>query len=217
MPDVATLSNLATALGTLVLAVATFASIRSANRAARVAERALLQNLKPVLAASRVNDPDEKLMWQDRFWSHLPGGRAVVAIHEDNIYLAVSLRNVGAGIAVLQGWYLNAPLPMTPPGHRRPEQFRPQGRDLYIASGDTGYWQAALRDKEDKFYQPVRDAIEAREPFSAELLYSDHEGGQLAITWVSVLPIEWQGKQEWQPSVSRHWTLNGADPRHTSD
>ena len=62
MPDVATLSNLATALGTLVLAVATFASIRSANRSARVAERALLQTLKPVLVPSRVTDPAEKLM-----------------------------------------------------------------------------------------------------------------------------------------------------------
>jgi hypothetical protein len=37
-----TISALATATGTLVLAVATFASVRSANRAARVAEQAFL-------------------------------------------------------------------------------------------------------------------------------------------------------------------------------
>ena len=36
-----TISSLATAAGTLVLAVATFASVRSANHAARVAERVL--------------------------------------------------------------------------------------------------------------------------------------------------------------------------------
>lgn len=38
----ATISSLATAGGTLVLAVATFSSVRSANRAARVAEKSLL-------------------------------------------------------------------------------------------------------------------------------------------------------------------------------
>jgi hypothetical protein len=37
-----TVSSLATGVGTLVLAVATFASVRSANRAARAAERSLL-------------------------------------------------------------------------------------------------------------------------------------------------------------------------------
>lgn len=214
MPDVATLSNLATALGTLVLAVATFASIRSANRSARVAERALLQNLKPVLVTSRAGDPDEKLVWQDQFWRHLPGGRGIAALDEDNIYLAISLRNVGSGIGVLQGWYLTVPYSFAPPEHRPVEQFRPQGRDLYIAAGDTGYWHAAVRDKEDEFYQPLRDAIEAREPFAVELLYSDHEGGQLSITWIGMRPTRKDGDDGWLPSVARHWTLNGADPRH---
>jgi hypothetical protein len=37
-----------TAIGTLVLAAATFASIRSANRSARNAERALQIGLRPV-------------------------------------------------------------------------------------------------------------------------------------------------------------------------
>lgn len=221
MPDVATLSNLATALGTLVLAVATFASIRSANRSARVAERALLQTLKPVLVPSRVTDPAEKLMWQDRHWAKLYGGRAVAEIAEDNIYLAISLRNVGSGIGVIQGWYLNAPYAVATPHHREQDQFRVQGRDLYIAAGDTSFWQAALRDKEDELYQPVRDAIEAREPFAVELLYSDHEGGQLAISWVSVLPMSHPDPEtgelieEWLPTVSRHWSLDGSDPRHT--
>ena len=208
------MSNLATALGTLVLAVATFASIRSANRSARVAERALLQNLKPVLATSRQGDPTEKLTWQDRFWARLDGGRAIARIEDDNIYLAISLRNVGAGIGVLQGWQITVPYATSPPEHRARDEFRPQGRDLYIAAGDTGFWQAALRDKEDEFYQPLRDAIEAREPFAVELLYSDHEGGQFAISWIGIRPLTKEGEEDWLPSVARHWTLTGADPRH---
>jgi hypothetical protein len=38
MTDWATVASLATAGGTLILAIATFASVRSAHRAARVAE-----------------------------------------------------------------------------------------------------------------------------------------------------------------------------------
>ena len=47
MTDWVTISALATATGTLVLAVATFASVRSANRAARVAEQAFLMGQRP--------------------------------------------------------------------------------------------------------------------------------------------------------------------------
>lgn len=53
--DWTTISSLATAGGTLVLAVATFASVRSANRAARLAEQSLLVGLRPVLMPSRDN------------------------------------------------------------------------------------------------------------------------------------------------------------------
>jgi hypothetical protein len=45
--DWATIASLATAGGTLVLAVSTFASLRSANRAARAAERSFLVGLQP--------------------------------------------------------------------------------------------------------------------------------------------------------------------------
>jgi hypothetical protein len=213
--DLATISNLATAGGTLVLAVATFASIRSANRSARFAERALMQNLKPVLVPSRMDDRYEKLMWSDRHWAKLEGGRGIAEVVDDNIYLAVSLRNVGSGIGILQGFHIVAPYRMAPPGHRPPEDFRLQSRDLYIPAGDISYWQAGLRDKEDEFYQPVRDAIEAREPFSVELLYSDHEGGQRTISWLSLMPYEdAEGKPGWLTTVARHWSLDRIDPRH---
>ena len=53
MADWVTISSLATAGGTLVLAVATFSSVRSANRAARTAERSLMVGLRPVLIPSR--------------------------------------------------------------------------------------------------------------------------------------------------------------------
>ena len=52
-----TISALATATGTLILAAATFASVRSANRAARVAEQAFLMGQRPLVMQSRLDDP----------------------------------------------------------------------------------------------------------------------------------------------------------------
>jgi hypothetical protein len=76
MTDWATISSMATAGATLVLAVGTFASVRSANQAARTAERALLAGLRPVLVPSRLEDPPDKIAWADNHWARLTGGRA---------------------------------------------------------------------------------------------------------------------------------------------
>jgi hypothetical protein len=61
-----TISSLATAPGTLVLAAVTVWSLRSANRAARVAEAALIDQRRPVLVTSRLDDPKQKIMFVDR-------------------------------------------------------------------------------------------------------------------------------------------------------
>ena len=87
MTDWTTVAELATAGGTLVLAVATFGATRSANRAARTAERAFEARLRPVLVQSRREDPIEKIMWGDQHWTRLLGGRASVEIGEEVVYL----------------------------------------------------------------------------------------------------------------------------------
>src|SRR3954471_12819160 len=101
MADMAAISALPTAGGTLVLAAATFASVRSANRAARIAEQSLLAGLRPVLVPSRLQDPPEKIMFRDQHWIRVPGGQAVAEVTDDAIYFGIALRNVGRGIAVL--------------------------------------------------------------------------------------------------------------------
>src|SRR6266581_2043308 len=101
MTDWATIASLGTAGGTLVLAIATFASVRSANRAARVAERSMLDGLRPLLVTSRLRDPPEKISFVDRHWVMVGGGQGAVEVSGEVIYLAIALRNVGRGIAVL--------------------------------------------------------------------------------------------------------------------
>jgi len=57
----ATVADPATALGTLVLAVATFSAVKSANLTARVAQRSLLVGLRPVLMTSRQDDSAQRV------------------------------------------------------------------------------------------------------------------------------------------------------------
>src|SRR5438105_663211 len=104
MADWVTISSLATAGGTLVLAGATFASVRSANKASRVAERSLLAGLRPLLVPSRLDDPPQKVGFIDGKWLHVPGSGGAAEASDEAVYLAMSLRNVGTGIAALHGW-----------------------------------------------------------------------------------------------------------------
>src|ERR1700756_5460799 len=103
--DWVTVSSLATAGGTLVLAVATFASVRSANRAARVAELSVMANLRPLLVQAPLGDVPQKIGFAGPGEGlHVDGGHGGVRVDEGAILLAMSIRNVGQGIAVLHGW-----------------------------------------------------------------------------------------------------------------
>jgi len=208
--DWATISALATAGGTLVLALATFASVRSANRSARLAEQALQEQRRPVLVQSRLDDPGQKIMFIEGHWVHAQGGGAVVEESDGTLYLALSLRNVGAGIGVLQGWY---PWSEFRPGLADPppvEEFRRQTRDLYIPSGDIGMWQGALRDLEEQIRAEISAALTERRPFTVDLLYSDQVGGQRTISRFGITPV---GEGRWLGHVARHWNLDAPGPR----
>lgn len=214
--DWATISSLATAGGTLVLAVATFASVRSANRSARLAEIALQEQRRPVLAPSRLEDPLQKIMFVEGHWVRAEGGRGVAERSDDNVYLALSLRNVGSGIAVCQGWAVRAGMltSRAAPIHVPEEEFRIQTRDLYIAAGDIGMWQGAIRSHEDPAYGPVAEAIENREPIAIELLYTDQVGGQRTISRFGLMPA---GEDVWLASLNRHWHLDMPGPREAAE
>jgi hypothetical protein len=223
-----TLASVGTAAGTLVLAIATFASVRSANRAARTAERALLAGMRPLLVTSRLQDPAQKIMFGDEHWAMLAGGRAIAQVGreevdvdglpatDDSVYLAMSLRNAGSGLAVLHGWRV-APERLRPGSPHPAPQFRPQTRDLYIAPGDIGFWQGALRDPTDPQYEQMKKAVETRQPVTIDLLYGDSEGGQRVQTRFGLVarPHKSDKPDEdvWLASVSLHHNVDRPDPR----
>ena len=72
----ATVASLATAFGTLILAIATFSAVKSANLTAKVAQQSLLVGLRPVLMVSRRDDPTQKVNFGDKKWVEFPGGGA---------------------------------------------------------------------------------------------------------------------------------------------
>src|SRR6476469_10891891 len=76
--DWVTISSLATAGGTLVLALATFASVRSANRSARIAEESLLASVRPLLMPSRADDAPLTVGFADNHWVKVPGGSGTI-------------------------------------------------------------------------------------------------------------------------------------------
>lgn len=217
--DWATISSLATAAGTLVLAVATFAAVRSSNRSARLAEVALQEQRRPIFTQSRLDDPVQKIMFVEQHWVRARGGHGV-AEHDGNLYFAISLRNVGAGIGVCQAWHVTAGLQISGVArdHAPEDQFRLQTRDLYIPAGDIGLWQGALRDRNDPTYQAVAEAIDSRDVVTIELLYSDQVGAQRTISRFGLIPYERPGEDgtttvEWFAAINRHWYLDRAGPR----
>lgn len=210
-----TVSSLATGAGTLVLAVATFASVRSANRSARVAEQALQEQRRPLFVQSRNDDPSQKIMFGDQHWVRVEGSRGAVEHVDGVVYLVMSLRNIGAGIGVCQGWMIRPGLQRRVNEHAPEDGFRTQMRDLYIPAGDVGLWQGAIREASDPQHREITDAIARREPLSIELLYSDQLGQQRTISRFSLIPFTREEDDEvnWTVSGTRHWYLDRAGPR----
>jgi hypothetical protein len=204
------ISSLATAGGTLVLAAATFSAIRSANRSARIAEKALLTGMRPLLVPSLTDDPAQKVLWSDRHAVRLNGGRAVFESEGDVIYLAMGLRNLGAGLALLHGWHPMPDRAFVNEDHADPAEFRRLTIDLYVSAGGTGYWEGAVREAEDPLRPGFLSALKERRPFTIDILYGDQEGGQRTISRFTLMPASDEG---WYCQAGRHWNLDRPDPR----
>jgi hypothetical protein len=126
--------------------VATFSSVRSANRAARTAARALQVGLRPVPMPSRLEDPPEKMMWGDGRWATVRGGRGFVA-KPTATSTSPCRCAMSVPIAVLQSWHPDAGL------HRG---------DPHYPTGTSSTARAATAP-----YRPVAPAS-GREPYETK-------------------------------------------------
>jgi hypothetical protein len=208
--DWVTISSLATAGGTLILAAATFASVRSGNRSARVAEETLLASVRPLLMPSRMEDPPLKVGFADNHWVHVPGGSGTIEISDDAAYLAMSLRNAGSGIAVLHGWRLEHTDALNRPSRPPLEEFRRLTRDIYIPAGDIYFWQGAIREPDDPDRALLLDRLGSDQRTVVDVLYGDQHGGQRVISRFGLLPRQ---DGSYLLSLARHWNVDQPDPR----
>ena len=144
-----------------------------------------------------------------------PSTQALFLPDTEVIYLAIPLRNAGTGIAHLHGYRLDPEPadrvqtdPLGPARHRRgaqapdPATFAQQQRDLYIAAGDTGFWQAALRDPTSQAYIATQRAHDTRGRLTVDLLYGDLEDGQPTVTRFVLLPT---APDAWRCDTTHHW------------
>lgn len=210
MTDWATISSLATAGGTLVLAVATFASVHSANRSARLAEATLLASVRPLLMPSRPDDPDLKVGFADNHWVHVAGSCGTVEITDEAVYLTMSLRNAGAGLAVLHGWRVEGGHDSSRDSRPSVDGFRRLSRDLYIPAGDVYFWQGAIREAGDPDRDLLTRIASSGERLIVDVLYSDQHGGQRAVSRFSLAPRK---DGAYLVSSVRQWNIDRPDPR----
>jgi hypothetical protein len=131
-------------------------------------------------------------------------------VTDEVIYFAMSVRNVGSGLAILLGWRLE--MQQEPSHFERPsvESFRRLTRDLFVAAGDVSFWQGTYRDPAAEEFAEARERIGARERLIVDLLYGDHSGGQRMISRFFLLP---RSDGTWMATVGRHWNVDRPDPR----
>ena len=134
---------------------------------------------------SRADDPALKVGFADNHFVMAPGGGGTAEVTADVIYLTMSVRNVGSGIAVLDGWRVDPERQLdriAQLGRPPLESFRRLSRDIYIASGDVGFWQGAFRDPSEPEFADVGGRIAAPERILIDLLYGDHQGSQRIVS-----------------------------------
>ena len=95
------------------------------------------------------------------------------------------------------------------------EQFRRLQRDLFVPAGDTGFWQAALRDPDDELRRELIEAIVEPRGITVEILYGDHEGGQRTVTRFNLTPRANPGEEPWLwlCTPARHFNIDRPPPR----
>jgi hypothetical protein len=134
------------------------------------------------------------------------------------VYLAMLVRNVGNGMAIIDAWQPFAGQLKSDDPWGSLEDFRPQTRALWIAPNDVAFWQGALRDESNELQRSISVAV-ADGALTVDLLYSDHEGGHRTVSRFSLICREGHridegthgeqhgGRQNWWVSLSRHRNL----------
>ena len=158
----------------------------------------------------------QKVRWMDDHWARFDGGRGTAELVDGSVYLAISIRNVGSGLAVPFGWAAIQGVGDHPGPTRRAGGFpAPNARPLRgpvrfrVLAGRHPKRRPARRPD----YHWLSRTIASHDAFTIELLYGDHDGGQRTISRFGMIPWTRGEEVHWYPSAARHWYLDRPDPR----
>ena len=186
MADWVTISSLATAGGTLVLAIATFSSVKSANRSARVAERSLLAGQRPILIPTHEDDPVQTVRFGDGVLIHVVGHGGTVEV-QPREPLHGDRRSQRRQRAGADSWMARRGAQTRPETSRlRPTSSAGSSATSTSRPARPAIWQGAIRDRSDPDYDAVRTAMRTGARVSVDLIYGDYEGGQRTIARIGL-------------------------------
>ena len=163
---------------------------------------------RPLLMSSRLQDPEQKIQFLEGRFVRVTGGAATLEVADGVVYMVISVRNVGTGLAVMHGWHVEVSV-QPQQTHPPLEDFTTQSRDIYVAPGDIGFWQGALRDPATAQFKAVAASVEAGDSMMLSILYGDWEGGQRVISQFALR----HANDKWLTSSGRHFNVDRPDPR----
>jgi hypothetical protein len=133
----------------------------------------------------------------------------VAEVTDEAVYLAMALKNVGSGLAVLDRSDLHIDRQRGDQTPRDPDDFTASGAISTSRPGtsDSGREPSGTDDPQ---FAVARDAITGSRHLTIDLLYGEHEGGQRMSSRFTMIPDH---SGQWITSVGRHWNLDRPDPR----
>src|SRR5258707_952345 len=137
-------SSVATMARALVINSATQMRASNEKNTKRIVMRARFCATKSITPSAKTMPPTSA-----RLAVRVPGGRAVAEVAGEATSLAIALRNVGSGLAVLDRWDFYPERQTGEVSYRDPSGFHRLTRDIYVPAGDMGFWQGAFREPSD--------------------------------------------------------------------
>ena len=103
--------------------------------------------------------------------------------------VTVRIAHAGPGLGVIHGWRIEQGRSSAEADRPAADSFHRQGRDLYIATGDTGFWHAAVRAEDHPDRELLMLMIKERARITVDLLFGDSEGGQRTRQLREISPL----------------------------
>jgi len=195
---------------TTLLAIVTFALVCATYLMAQTAKRQFGRQLLPILIPSRIRDPIRKVYFSNNTWQMLYGDQVLVD-SVDTLYVAIPLRNIGSGTAVVRG----LSIPDVGPDDDALPRRRPSLKnliaaktDLLLGPGDISHLsidsEAQTADRQRHALQTQVERIDRDSGVYLDILHCDHVRRQHNITRIELAQVSEKSSSSGTTSGAEH-------------